>query len=701
MGLVARSMGNLQVDTYSGERRIQYAYGIERFLDEAKTLARFSEHPNIVTIRDYFPENNTAYMVMNYIEGQTLEDYLKIVGGKLPDDRMFEIMMPVMDALREIHQTGIMHRDISPDNIFIRIDGRVVLIDFGAARMDLQSKSRSLSVIMKVGYSPEEQYRSQGVQGPWTDIYAVGATLYRGITGQVPPESMDRLAEDTLQSPSVLGISIEPAREAALLKALNVRARDRFQTVEQFQEELFVFNSVTAVLEEHPIDKSEKILPSVAKVKENRPKIIVEKQKIAKPKVTQAGNSNLIKIAYIGMFICLFLFGVYFLFNNSGSNDYLDEGIDATDNNSDNKADYTLPSTIIDDNDILIGSILPLTGAISIYGNTCKEAIDLAVAQTNAAGGVLGKEVQIVYMDNKSAGPESALAAEKLIGTGIIGILGPVAASNSLAAGPLAQDAGIPLISPTSTNPAVTEIGDYIFRASFIDPFQGYVGASFALTDLEAKTAAVLFDTGSSYSRVIYEAFEKAFTSSGGEIVYVGEFVESDQDFSAILTLVKAENPDVVYVPSYYESAGSILRQAAELNIDAHFIGTDGWDAPGLFDIASDAANGSFFTNHYSPDASTPELDAFLASYAEVYGGKIPDAFAALAFDAAMLMFDAIERAGVAEPSAIRDALAATDDFVGVSGTITYDEKRNPVKSAVIIEIVDQAQVFRTIVNPK
>lgn len=355
---------------------------------------------------------------------------------------------------------------------------------------------------------------------------------------------------------------------------------------------------------------------------------------------------------------------------------------------------------VVDDDVIVIGAIFPLTGAIATYGQSSKEAIDLAVEQVNAAGGVLGKEVQVVYMDNKSAGPESALAAEKLIGEGVVGILGPVASSNSLAAAPLAQDAGIPLLSPTSTNPAVTEIGDYIFRACFIDPFQGYVAASFALDDLGATTAAVLFDTGSDYSRGLYEVFEEVFTAGGGEIVYVGQFVETDQDFSAILTAVKAENPDVVYVPSYYETAGSILKQADELEIDAYFIGADGWDSPGLFDIAGDAANGGFFTNHYSPDASTPELDAFLAAYAEANDGKVPDALAALAFDAANLMFDAIERAGVAEPSAIRDALAATEGFVGVSGVITFDENRNPVKSAVIIEIVDQAQVYRTTVNP-
>ncbi len=355
---------------------------------------------------------------------------------------------------------------------------------------------------------------------------------------------------------------------------------------------------------------------------------------------------------------------------------------------------------VVDEDAIVIGAIFPLTGAIATYGQSSKESVDLAVEQVNAAGGLLGKEVQVIYMDNKSTAPESALAAEKLIGAGVVAIIGPVASSNTLAAAPLAQDAGIPEISPTSTAEAVTEVGDYIFRACFIDPFQGYVGAKFALDDLGSRTAAVLFDTGSDYSRGLYEVFEEVFTAGGGEVVYVGEFVDTDQDFSAILTAVKAQNPDVVYIPSYYETAGSILKQADELEIDADFIGSDGWDSPGLFDIAGDAANGGFFTNHYSPDASTPELDAYLAAYAEAYDGKVPDALAALAFDGANLLFDAIERAGVAEPSAIRDALAETAGFVGVSGTITYDEMRNPVKSAVIIEIVDQAQVYRTTVEP-
>jgi len=235
LGLVARSAGSLTIDVYEGNQKEQFIYGLDRFLSEAKILARFSEHPNIITVRDFFRANNTAYMIMNFINGRTLEEHLKKAGGKIPFPIMLEIMMPVMDSLRELHQTKFMHRDISPDNIFICDNGRVVLIDFGAARQDLQIKSRSLSVIMKVGYSPEEQYRSRGEQGPWTDIYAVAATIYRGITGIVPPESMDRLEEDTIHPPSLLGIEISEENEQTLMKALAVKSRDRFQSVEELQ----------------------------------------------------------------------------------------------------------------------------------------------------------------------------------------------------------------------------------------------------------------------------------------------------------------------------------------------------------------------------------------------------------------------------------------------------------------------------------
>jgi len=236
-GLVTRLSGK-QVVSYTGDIRSQFNYGIEKFLSEAKTLARFEHHPNIVTVRDFFKENGTAYMVMSYVEGVTFEEYFKQEGGEISYERAFDIMMPAMDALKEVHKAGIMHRDISPDNICIDSNGRVILIDFGAARHELQGKSKSLSVILKVGYAPEEQYRSRGEQGPWSDVYATAATMYRAITGITPPESMDRMRSDTLLLPSELGINISKQQESVIIKALAVNAEDRYRTVSEFQEAL-------------------------------------------------------------------------------------------------------------------------------------------------------------------------------------------------------------------------------------------------------------------------------------------------------------------------------------------------------------------------------------------------------------------------------------------------------------------------------
>lgn len=237
-GMLSRAPGQTDVETYSYSAREQFSFGLERFLNEAKTLAQYFEHPNIVTVRDFFRANGTAYMVMNYVEGITLDGYQRASGGRLPYEQAVTIMMPVLDALKEVHRSGFLHRDISPDNIFIDTRGRVTLIDFGAARQEMQQNSRGLSVIMKVGYSPEEQYRSNGAQGPWTDIYAVAATFYRLITGEMPPESMDRLAEDSLVIPSRLDIKLDTSVEKALLKALAVRSQDRYQSIDEFQTAL-------------------------------------------------------------------------------------------------------------------------------------------------------------------------------------------------------------------------------------------------------------------------------------------------------------------------------------------------------------------------------------------------------------------------------------------------------------------------------
>ncbi len=247
--LATRAVGYTEVAPYSASMGKHYDYGLEKFLDEARVLARFEGHPNIVSIRDFFKANGTAYFVMYYVTGTTLKDELKKAGGKMAFEQAINYIIPVLDALREVHRTDILHRDISPDNIFINQKGQVILLDFGAARQAVSEKGRSLSIILKPGYAPEEQYRTKGVQGPWTDIYATAATFYHLITGYQPPEALERMTEDKLVPPSLAGVDLKAEQEQAILKALAVRATDRFQDAGEFQEALLSgvkFKPVTA-----------------------------------------------------------------------------------------------------------------------------------------------------------------------------------------------------------------------------------------------------------------------------------------------------------------------------------------------------------------------------------------------------------------------------------------------------------------------
>jgi serine/threonine protein kinase len=261
--LATRAEGQTKVSVFTGEARQQYDYGLRKFLEEAQSVARFSHHPNIVSARDYFEANGTAYMVMEYVEGVTLKEYLEKKGGRISFEEAKGIMMPVMDALREVHQAGMLHRDVSPDNIYITTSAQVKILDFGAARYFAGEQSKSLSVILKPGYAPEEQYRSSGKQGSWTDVYSVGATIYKALTGQTPPDALDRKEEDTLAPPSRLGVNIPPPAEQALLQALAVNAGRRFHTMGEFQQALLGNAAVTRGFQPAPEPSS---APGVAPV---------------------------------------------------------------------------------------------------------------------------------------------------------------------------------------------------------------------------------------------------------------------------------------------------------------------------------------------------------------------------------------------------------------------------------------------------
>ena len=234
---VTRAPDGVSLSVYSGQAGEQFAYGLDGFLAEARALARFDQHPGIVTVKNFFRAHGTGYCVMDYVEGITLRQYLEQQpGGRMSVDAALKLLTPVMDALRAVHQAGLIHRDIAPDNIYITQDGRIRLLDFGAARFAAGEHSKSLSVILKPGYAPEEQYRAKGKQGPWTDVYGLAGTFYRAITGQVPPESLDRLDNDDLVPPSRLGIPIKPEQEAILLKALAIKADQRYQDIADLQQ---------------------------------------------------------------------------------------------------------------------------------------------------------------------------------------------------------------------------------------------------------------------------------------------------------------------------------------------------------------------------------------------------------------------------------------------------------------------------------
>ncbi|RPH67024.1 MAG: ABC transporter substrate-binding protein [Myxococcaceae bacterium] len=335
---------------------------------------------------------------------------------------------------------------------------------------------------------------------------------------------------------------------------------------------------------------------------------------------------------------------------------------------------------------ILLGEVGSLTGSEATFGISTRNAIELAIREVNAAGGVKGKKIEIRVYDNQSKPEEAAQAANRLINQdNVLLILGEVASSNSMAMAEKAQPAKVPMISNASTNPKVTEIGDYIFRVCFIDPFQGYVMAKFAHDNLKLTKVAVLRDLGSAYSQGLADVFERKFTEMGGKIVARETYTKGSTDFRSQLTAIKRASPDAIYIPGYND-IGLIARQARELGVTAKLMGGDGWDSEKLFELGGSAIEGSYFSNHYSPDDPNPRIQKFIADYKAAFG-SVPDSLAALGYDAAMVAVDAIKRAPSFDRAAIRDAIAQTKNFPGVTGTITLDDKRNATKPAVVLEV--------------
>ena len=361
---------------------------------------------------------------------------------------------------------------------------------------------------------------------------------------------------------------------------------------------------------------------------------------------------------------------------------------------------------IKNDKEIILGANYEMTGALAAVAKQTVNGINLAIKQTNEQGGVLGKQIKLIIADNKSEPSESANAITKLIKNDNVKLVfGSVASSNVLATVQIAHDSKTPLITATATNPSVTmeqdQVRPYVFRTCFIDPFQGEVMANFAAKSLQAKTAVMYIDSSSDYSKGLAKIFAEKFIANGGIIIGEESFLQKDQDFKSTLTKIKAINPDVVFIPAYYEEVGKIIRQAREIGIKSQLIGTDGWDDPKLIEIAGlSAVEGTFFSNHYSPQDQDPKVVEFVKAYKAEYNQE-PSALAVLGYDCALVVIDAIKRAGSDDPEKIRQALEETKKLQITTGLLSIDNNHNPIKSAVVVEIKNGQQIFKEKINPQ
>lgn len=349
---------------------------------------------------------------------------------------------------------------------------------------------------------------------------------------------------------------------------------------------------------------------------------------------------------------------------------------------------------------IVIGEYGSMTGSEATFGQSTHNGIMIAVEELNAAGGIKGRKVEIKTYDTEGKSQVAGTVVTRLVTDDkVAAVLGEVASSLSIAGGRVCQQYGVPMISPSSTNPQVTKIGDMVFRVCFLDPFQGYVCAKFARDHLKAEKVALLFDQTQSYSKGLKDDFAKAFKELGGAVVTEQAFSGGDQDFSAQLTTIRDAKPDAIFLPSYYTDAGNVVLQARRLQITAPFIGGDGWDSAKLIEIGGKAVNGCYFSNHYHHEDQRPEVQKFVATYKSKHG-QPPDALAALGYDAALILFDAMKKAPSLGGKDLAAGIAATKGVPGVTGLITIDAERNATKPAVMIEVKDGKLAYVTTIAP-
>jgi branched-chain amino acid transport system substrate-binding protein len=361
----------------------------------------------------------------------------------------------------------------------------------------------------------------------------------------------------------------------------------------------------------------------------------------------------------------------------------------------------SLPNGLAAADPVKVGEFACLTGKDATFGQSQHKGILLALEELNAAGGVLGRPIELITEDNQSKPGESATIAKKLLSRDkVVAILGEVTSGRSLEVAPLAQGAKIPMIATGATNPKVTQTGNYIFRVCFIDDFQGTVMAKFALTDLKVKKVATLTSVSSAYSVGLAKYFKETFVAGGGTVAAEQKFNEGDKDFRAQLTAIKASGAEAVFVPGYYQEAALIARQARNLGLTLPLFGGDGWESEQLLKIGGEALNNSYYSTHFTPENKEPSVAEFVKKFRARWDGETPDAYAALGYDALYILVDSIKRAGGTDGAKLREAIATTKNFSGASGTTTIDKDRNASKPATIIAVTDGKLKFHKTVAP-
>jgi len=350
--------------------------------------------------------------------------------------------------------------------------------------------------------------------------------------------------------------------------------------------------------------------------------------------------------------------------------------------------------------DILIGAVSPKTGEAATFGISSENGIRLAVDQVNDAGGLLdGRKLRLICEDDKGDPVTGKVAFSRLIERdGVCAVVGPVMSKVAIAGAGVAEKSHVPMISTSATNPLVTLGKKYVFRACFIDPFQGKVMAKFAFETLGARTAAVLYDASNDYNKGLAEVFRDVFVELGGKVSAFESYPERSVDFRPQLTKIRQTEPDVVFMPNYYNDVALQAKQAREIGIQGTLLGGDGWDSPELVKSAGAAVEGGCFSNHFTRESGAPRVKAFVESYQKRYG-QPPDALASLGYEATQILLDAIKRAGSDAPDKVRDALEKTK-LETITGLITFDENHNPLKAAAILKIENGQQRFQTWVKP-